>query len=70
MFEDSVVTNDIDYPLISDELIKALKKTYPNEMPMKYIDDYEQGILVGIQTVINKLIFEKECNEDKNLEKN
>ena len=51
------------YPSISDELIRSLQTDYPNTIPLHYVDDYEQGKLVGQQEVINKLIAEKDFNE-------
>lgn len=53
------------YPAISDELIKSLQADYPNTIPLKYVDDYEQGKLAGQQEVINKLIAEKTFNENE-----
>lgn len=51
------------YPIITDELITALKTDFPNVLPTKYINDFELGKLLGQQEIINKLIAEKEFNE-------
>jgi len=52
-----------NYPLITDELIDRLEIDFPNKLPTDYINDYELGILIGQQKVIDKLKFEKEYNE-------
>lgn len=53
----------IIFPDISDELITALQKTYPNEIPDKKLDEFDFGVCVGIQRVIKKLISEKGYQE-------
>ncbi len=52
-----------DYPAISDKLIESLERDFPNKLPENYINDYELGILIGQQNIINKLKFEKDYNE-------
>lgn len=56
------------YPIISDKLIECLKKDFPNQLPKMKISEFELGILVGNQQVIDKLIYEKERNENRDLE--
>lgn len=51
------------YPKISDKLIECLTKDFPDNIPRKYIDSYELGIITGQQQVIDKLKFEKNFNE-------
>lgn len=55
------------YPTITDELIKALEKDFPNTLPKTFIDKYELGVLIGQQQVIEKLKIEKKFNEELNL---
>lgn len=50
---------EIIFPYIEDNLIKALELTYPNTLPTKEISPYELGILIGQQRVIDKLKYEK-----------
>lgn len=44
-----------ELPDIPESIITYLKSIYPNELPMKQLTDYEQGILTGQQQVINHL---------------
>ena len=55
--------NEKMYPEISDKLLERLEEDFPNELPTKYIDSYELGFLLGQQSVINKLKFEKKFSE-------
>ncbi len=50
------------YPHISDKVIKCLQNDFPNQLPKTKITEFELGVLVGNQQVIDKLIFEKERN--------
>lgn len=50
--------NENYYPLISDELIKALTRDFPNELPKQQTTEFELGVLIGQQKVIDKLKFE------------
>lgn len=52
------------YPIISDALIQVLQRDFPNKLPQKEISAFELGRLLGQQDVINKLIVEKEYNEN------
>lgn len=60
-------TSNYDYPVISDKLIEALERDYPDKLPRNHKDDYELGILIGQQMVIDKLKIEKKFNEEKDL---
>jgi hypothetical protein len=62
----SSLTNN--YPIIQDTLIEALRNTFPNTLPEHYISDFDLGVLVGEQKVINKLIAEKEYNETQHID--
>jgi len=57
--------DETNYPFISDELINALKKDFPDVIPRKELSGYQQGKLVGHQEVIEKLIVEQIINEGK-----
>lgn len=57
-----------NYPIITDELINCLFKDFPNQLPEKEISEFELGRLIGQQDIINKLIREKEYNENNVLE--
>ena len=69
MLNTTIITNQTVYPTISDKLIEALNTDFPNELPKKYINEFELGILLGQRQVIDKLICEKEYNE-KEFEEN
>lgn len=56
---------DYDYPNISNKLLDCLVRDFPDKLPREYKDNYELGILVGQQQVIDKLKAEKLFNEDK-----
>ena len=56
------------YPHISDKVIKCLQNDFPNQLPKKKITEFELGVLVGNQQVIDKLIFEKERSENRDLD--
>lgn len=58
-----------DYPIISDKLIECLERDYPDKLPRAYKDNYELGVLIGQQMVIDKLKIEKKFNEEKDLTK-
>lgn len=60
-------TSNYDYPIISDKLIECLERDYPDRLPRAYKDNYELGILIGQQMVIDKLKIEKKFNEEKDL---
>ncbi len=53
----------IKYPNISNELIECLKSTFPNKLPLKQISEFELGVLIGQQRVIDQLKIEKEYQE-------
>ena len=57
-----------NYPAISDELIKSLERDFPNKLPEGFVNDYELGVLIGEQKIINKLKFEKDFNEKEAVE--
>lgn len=61
----NTIVNQVNYPAISDELIECLKNSFPNQLPETNIGEFELGVLVGIQKVINKLITEKDYNENE-----
>ena len=52
-----------EYPLISDLLIEVLDRDFPDKLPREYKDNYELGILIGQQQVIDKLKAEKQYQE-------
>lgn len=54
-----------EYPLISDLLIEVLDRDFPDKLPREYKDNYELGILIGQQQVIDKLKTEKKYQEEK-----
>ena len=51
------------YPVISNRLLDCLKFDFPDSLPRKNISEYELGVLVGQQQVIDKLISEKNFME-------
>ena len=52
------------YPEIDELLINKLKKDFPNKLPEKEISAYELGFLIGQQSIISKLEYEmNEQNE-------
>ena len=52
------------YPEIDELLINKLKKDFPNKLPKKEISAYELGFLIGQQSIISKLEYEmNEQNE-------
>ena len=53
----------ITYPNISDKLIECLESTFPNKLPLKQISEFELGVLIGQQRVIDQLKIEKEYQE-------
>lgn len=62
--QNSTISNySKDYPKISNRLIECLERDFPDKLPRKYQDDYELGILIGQQLVIDKLKVEKSYNE-------
>lgn len=61
--------HNYNYPLISDKLIESLQRDFPNKLPTKQLNDFEIGRLIGQQDIINKLIVEKEYNEEEKLDK-
>nr|DAN37751.1 MAG TPA: hypothetical protein [Caudoviricetes sp.] len=52
-----------NYPKISNRLIECLERDFPDKLPRKYQDNYELGVLIGQQMVIDKLKAEKVFNE-------
>lgn len=52
-----------EYPTITDLLIEVLERDFPDKLPRKHKDDYELGILIGQQQVIDKLKTEKQYQE-------
>ena len=54
-----------NYPFISDDLIRVLRRDFPNELPRKEISPFELGKLIGHIEVIEKLITEQQINEGK-----
>ena len=54
------MNNENYYPLITDKLLQALERDFPNELPKKQISEFELGVLIGHQQVIDKLKFEKD----------
>lgn len=61
----SLTINQVNYPAISNELIECLKNSFPNQLPTEYISDFELGVLIGEQKVIDKMIAEKDYNENE-----
>ena len=59
---------ELKYPSISNKLIDCLTRDFPDTLPRKQINDYELGILIGQQTVIDKLKLEKMYSEKDVLE--
>lgn len=57
--------NDSKYPIITDRLIEALTEDFPDTLPRVQKSEYELGILVGKQLVIDKLKLEKLYQEEK-----
>ena len=41
--------------ITTEELLEVLEKEYPNVLPMTLLSDYEQGKLVGIQSLIDHI---------------
>ena len=54
-----------EYPTITDLLIEVLEQDFPDKLPREYKDNYELGVLIGQQQVIDKLKFEKDCQENR-----
>ena len=48
---------ELNYPPVSDILIRCLNRDFPDQIPRKVVNQYELGILVGQQQVIDKLRF-------------
>lgn len=61
-------SNYLKYPVISNKLIECLERDFPDKLPRKYQDSFELGILIGQQKIIDKLKYEKKCNEEKDLD--
>jgi hypothetical protein len=61
----NTIINQTNYPAISDELIKCLKDSFPNELPTGNLDSFELGKLIGHQEVIEKMVAEKDYNENE-----
>lgn len=57
--------NITNYPPISNELIKCLQDDFPDKLPREHLSDFELGKLVGHQELIEKLIAEKDYNENE-----
>lgn len=57
--------NITNYPPISNELIKCLQSDFPDKLPREHLSDFELGKLVGHQELIEKLIAEKDYNENE-----
>ena len=53
-----------EYPQITDMLIEVLERDFPDKLPREYKDNYELGVLIGQQQVIDKLKFERDCQEN------
>lgn len=66
--KNSNTSSNYDYPIISNKLIQCLERDYPDKLPRAYKDNYELGILIGQQMIIDRLKVEKKFNEEKNLE--
>lgn len=47
-----------DYPIIEENLIRKLRLDFPDTIPRTYKTEFEYGVLVGIQKVIDKLLYE------------
>jgi hypothetical protein len=58
------------YPKISTKLIECLERDFPDKLPRQYQDNFNFGVLVGQQMVIDKLKLEKEYNEKDSLNEN
>ena len=52
------------YPSISDKLIECLERDFKDILPRTYKTEFELGILIGQQQVIDKLKIEKQYNEE------
>jgi len=52
-----------NYPVISNKLLDCLKFDFPDSLPRKNITEFELGVLVGQQQVIDKLLTEKKFME-------
>lgn len=55
----------INYPDISEHLIKCLQRDFPDTIPREEISAYQYGVKVGQQLIIDKLIYEKTEQEEK-----
>lgn len=53
-----------NYPNISNKLLECLIRDFPNELPNHYVNDFQLGVLIGQQQVIDKLKTEKKFNEE------
>lgn len=61
---------ELNYPPISEILIKCLDRDFPDKIPRKEINLYTLGILVGQQQVIDKLkflVYEREMSNSDSL---
>ena len=56
--------NKENYPKISDRLIEMLEMDFEDKLPRTYKTEFELGILIGQQQVIDKLKIEKRYNEE------
>lgn len=53
-----------EYPTITDLLIEVLEQDFPDKLPRDYKDNFELGVLIGQQQVIDKLKTEKIYQEN------
>ena len=58
------MNNKNNYPNISDRLIECLERDFKDKLPRTYKTEFELGILIGQQQVIDKLKIEKQYNEE------
>ena len=58
------MNNKNNYPNIYDRLIECLERDFKDKLPRTYKTEFELGILIGQQQVIDKLKIEKQYNEE------
>ena len=58
------MNNKENYPNISNRLIECLERDFKDILPRTYKTEFELGILIGQQQVIDKLKIEKQYNEE------
>lgn len=51
-------------PIVTSDLLSTLRKLYPDRLPRSPVTEFDQGVAVGRQQIIDKLqqLYEKEAS--------